>query len=136
MAENANLRKLGWTYRLGTVFAPRQNLYQKEATGMERQEMYFPSPCKNPFYLYRPSNYPSQGSRNRPENENLLKLGLTYCHGTVFAPRQYVYQKEGTGMKRSEIYSSTRCKNHSYLWGLSNYPISRELVYARERKLA
>ena len=51
----------------------------------------------------------SQGSRHRPENKNLLKLGLTYCHGTVFAPRQYLYQKEGTGMERSEMYSSTWC---------------------------
>ena len=45
------LRKLGWTYRHGAVFAPRQYLYQKECTGMERPEMYLPSWCKNPSYL-------------------------------------------------------------------------------------
>ena len=45
-ADKRNLRKLGWTYRHGTVFAPRQYLYQKEANGMERPEMYFPSWCK------------------------------------------------------------------------------------------
>ena len=43
---NGNLRKLGWTYRHGTVFAPRQYLHQKEATGMESPEMYFPSRWK------------------------------------------------------------------------------------------
>ena len=56
-AENANLRKLGWTYRLGTVFAPRQYLYQKEATGIERPDMYSPRRCTNTFYLCGPSNY-------------------------------------------------------------------------------
>ena len=56
-AENGNLRKLGWTYHHGTVFAPRQYLYEKEATGMERPEMYSPSWCKNPTYLCGPSNY-------------------------------------------------------------------------------
>ena len=55
---NGNLRKLGWTYRYGTVFAPRQYLHEKEATGMESPEMYFPSRCKKPSYLCGPSNYP------------------------------------------------------------------------------
>ena len=44
-AVNGNLRKLGWTYRHGIVFAPIQYLTQKEATGIKRPEMYFPSPC-------------------------------------------------------------------------------------------
>ena len=57
-AENGNLCKLGWTYRHGAVFASRQYLYQKEATGMERVEMYSVSQCKNPTYLCGPSNYP------------------------------------------------------------------------------
>ena len=46
-AEKENLRKLGWTYRHGTVFAPRQYLYQKETTGMERPEMCSPGLCEN-----------------------------------------------------------------------------------------
>ena len=37
------LRNLRWTYRHGAVFAPRQYLYQKEATAMETPEMYLPS---------------------------------------------------------------------------------------------
>ena len=56
--ENGNLCKLGWTYRHGTVFSPTKYLYQKEATGMVRPEVYSPSQCKNPYYLCRPSNYP------------------------------------------------------------------------------
>ena len=55
---NGNLRKLGRTYHHGTVFAPRQYLHQKEATGMDSPEMYFPSRWKKPSYLCRPSNYP------------------------------------------------------------------------------
>ena len=56
--DNGNLRKLRWTYRYGTVFAPRQYSHQKEATGMESPEMYFPSRCKKPSYLCGLSNYP------------------------------------------------------------------------------
>ena len=191
-AENGNLRKLGWTYRHGSVFAPRQYSYQKEATGMERAEMYFPSWCKNPTYLCRQTT-PSQGRwyraengnlrklgggpiamvpclhqgniyiirkllvwreekciplfgvktpltcagrqttlsqerRYRVENENLLKLGWTYRHGTVFAPSQYLYQKEATGMERAEMYFPSWCKNRTYLCGPSNYSVSREVV--------
>ena len=148
---NGNLRKLEWTYRHGTMFAPRQHLYQKEDKGMERPEMYSPNRCKNRFYLcgavklhhlkrvgirsitqscvnwggptvmvpclhqgninikrklrvwrdqkYIPlvgaktpltctgrQNTPSEGSRYRPENGNLRKLGWTYRDGTVFVP--------------------------------------------------
>ena len=57
IAENRNLRKFGWTYRHDTVFAPGQCLYQKEATGIERPEMYFSSRCKNPSYLCGSSKY-------------------------------------------------------------------------------
>ena len=39
-AKTGNLRKLGRTYRHGTVLPPRKYLYQKEATGMDRAEMY------------------------------------------------------------------------------------------------
>ena len=57
-ADKGNLRIMRWTYRYGTVFAPRQYLYQKVPTGMERPEMYFPSRCKNPTHLCGPSKYP------------------------------------------------------------------------------
>ena len=56
--ENGNLRKFGWTYQHGTVFAPGYYLYQKEATGMERPEMYSPCRCKTYSYLCWPSSYP------------------------------------------------------------------------------
>ena len=57
-ADNRNLRKLRWTYRHATVFAPRQDLYPNEATGMERTEIYSTSWCRNPTYLCGPANYP------------------------------------------------------------------------------
>ena len=58
----------------------------------------------------------------RAENENLLKSGSTFCHGTVFAPKQCLYQKEARGMESPKIYSSSRWKNRTYLCGLANYP--------------
>ena len=68
---------------------------------------------------------PSQGSQYRPENGNLRKLGWTYRRGTVVAPRQYLYEKDTTGMERLEMYYPSRCKNLCYLWGLSNSSLSR-----------
>ena len=71
----------------------------------------------------------SQGSPYRPENGNLRKTGWTYRHGTVFAPRQYLYLKEATSKERPEMYSYHRCKNPSCMCGQSNYSVSRESVY-------
>ena len=45
-APNGNMRKFGPTNRHGTAFAPKQWLYQKEATGMESAKMYCPSRCR------------------------------------------------------------------------------------------
>ena len=38
-ADSTNLREVGATYRHGTVFAPMQCLYQKEAKGMQSPRM-------------------------------------------------------------------------------------------------
>ena len=41
-----------------------------------------------------------EGGSIEPRTESLDKLGRTYGHGTVFAPRKYLNQKEATGMDR------------------------------------
>ena len=56
-AQKGKLRKLGQTYRHGTVFTPRKYLYKKEATGIERPVMYSASRCNNPIYLCGLSKY-------------------------------------------------------------------------------
>ena len=53
-------------------------------------------------------NTPSRGRQYRAQNRKFGKLGRTYVHGTVFAPRKHLYQKEATGMERSEMYSVSR----------------------------
>ena len=45
-ALNGNMRNFGPTNPHGTAFAPKQWLYQKEATGMESSKMYCPSRCR------------------------------------------------------------------------------------------
>ena len=131
-----NLRKFGRIYRVGTVFAPRQYLYQKGARGMERPEMYSFRQCKTPLTFWGSQTTLSEGRRYRAGNGNLRKLRRIYRLGTVFAPRQYLYQKTAMGMESPEMYSFSRCKNCSYLCGPSNYPVSRGAVKGREPKPA
>ena len=57
----------------------------------------------------------SERSSYRDENGNLRKLWWTYRHGTVFAPMQYLHQKEATGMESPEVYFSSRWKKKSLL---------------------
>ena len=49
------------------------------------------------------------------KNGKFGKLGRTYGHGTVFAPRKYLYPKESTGMERPEMYSACLCNNPTQL---------------------
>ena len=73
-------------------------------------------------------NTPSRGRQYRAQYGKFGKLGRTYGHGTVFAPRKYLHQKEATGMKRPEMYSVSRCNNPTYLCVPSKYPVSMEAV--------
>ena len=73
-------------------------------------------------------NTPSRGRQYRAQNGKFGKLGRTYGHGTVFAPRNYLYQKEATGKERQEMYSVSWCNNPTYLCGPSKYSVSREVV--------
>ena len=73
-------------------------------------------------------NTPSRGRQYRAQNGKFGKLGRTYGHGTVFAPRKYLYQKEATGMEIPEMYPVSWFKNPTYLCGPSKYPVSREAV--------
>ena len=73
-------------------------------------------------------NTQSRLMRYRAKNGKLRKLGRTYRHGSVLAPRKYLCQKEATAMERPEMYSTSRCNNPTYLCGPSKYPIPKEAV--------
>ena len=45
-AQNGNMRNFGPTNSHGIAFAPKQWLYEKEATGKESSKMYCPSRCR------------------------------------------------------------------------------------------
>ena len=81
-------------------------------------------------------NTPSEGRRYRAQKGKLRNLGRIYRHGTVFAPRKYLYQKVATGMERADMYSASRCNTPTYLCGPLKYPVSREGVYDPESKVA
>ena len=55
---SASLRKVGTSFRRGTVFAPIQSKYEKEATGMENPKMQSLFWCRKPTSQYGPANHP------------------------------------------------------------------------------
>ena len=57
-AQNGNMQTLDPTNLHGTSFAPKERLYQNEATGMESSKMYCPSRCRYRTYQCRAANYP------------------------------------------------------------------------------
>ena len=65
----------------------------------------------NPLNCAGRHNTPCRGRQYRAQKGKFGKLERTYSHGTVFAPRKYLYQKEVTGMERPETYSVNLCNN-------------------------
>ena len=79
------------------------NIYIKRELGVWRDHNCIPLVGgKTPPTCTGLQTTPSQWRRYMAENGNLRKLGRTYCHGTVFAPKQYLYQKGARGMEKPE----------------------------------
>ena len=74
------------------------------------------------------------GRQYKAENRNLWKLGPTFRYGAVFAPKQYLYQKEARPMESQKDYSSSQCKKHTYLCGSANYLVSWKAILSQEQK--
>ena len=97
------------------------NHYTKRKLRVWRDQICIPLVgAKNPLTCTGRQTTTSRLMRYTAKTGKLRKLGGTYRHRTVFAPRKYLYQKNATGMDRSEMYSASRCKNDTYLCGLSN----------------
>ena len=89
-----------------------RNIHTKRKLQVWRDQKYIPLVgAITPLTCVGHHNTPYQGRQYRAQKGKFGKLGRTYGHGTVFAPRKYFYQKEATGMERPEMYSVSRCNN-------------------------
>ena len=64
------------------------------------------------------------GVQYRAQNGNMRNFGSTNHHGTAFAPKQWLYQKEGTGMESPKMYCPSRCRFRTYHFMEAKYPAS------------
>ena len=96
------------------------NIYTKRKLRVWRDQKCIPLVgAITPLKCGGRQNTLSRGRQYRAQNGKFGKLGRTYGHGTVFPPRKYLNQKEATRMERPEMYSVSRCNNHTYLCGPS-----------------
>ena len=198
-AQNENMRTFSHTNSHGIVFAPKQWLYEKEATSMDSSKMYYPRRCRYrtdqfgarkypvswgvvqdtewkyaklqpyqfPWYrVYTKAMIISKGSyghgefkivspqsvqipylplcgskvprlmggQYRAQNVNMRNFGPTNPHGTAFAPKQQLYQKEVTGMESPKMYFPSRCRYRTYHCVEAKYPVSWMVVQGPEWK--
>ena len=70
-----------------------------------------------------PQTTPFHGG-NKAQNGNMRKFGTTYPHDTALAPKQWLYQKEATGMESPKMYCPSRCRYRTYHCVEVKYPIS------------
>ena len=126
--QQGNLRKFGKTYAM-VLCLHQRNIYIKRKLRIWRdRKCIFLVGAKSPLTCARLQSTPSQWRRYGAEKGNLRIMGWTYRHGIVLAPRQYLYQKEATGMERPEMYFPSRCKKPTHLCEPSNHPVSNEAV--------
>ena len=135
-AQKGNMRNFGPTNPHGTAFASKQWLYKKEATGMESSKMYYHSWCRYRTYHCVAAKYPVSWGQYRAQNGNMRNFGPTNPHGTAFASKQWVHQKEATGMESSKMYCPSRCRYRTYHCVEAKYPVSWGVVQGPEWKYA
>ena len=130
-ASNRNFQNFGATYRHGTVFAPMQCLYCKEATGVESSKMQFLSSKTAPIGTGQQTNS-CLVATYCGSNENFRNFGVTFYHATVFSPMQTLYYKEATGVESPKMQFPSQCKNRTDQHGLTNYPVSCKAVLVKQ----
>ena len=97
------------------------NVYIKRKLKVWRDQKYIPLVgAKTALTCAVRKTTPSHVSQYRAKNGDLRKCGSTFRHGTVFAPKQCVYQEEATGMESPQMHSSYQCKDRTYLCGTAN----------------
>ena len=133
---SANLRKVGTLFRRGTVFAPIQSTYGREATGMENPKMRSLFWCRKRTSQYGPVNCPVSCSAEWDRQCKLRKVGASFRRGTVFAPIQSTYEKEATGMENPKMQSLFWCRKPTSQYAPANYPVSCSAVLDRQCKFA
>ena len=79
---------------------------------------------------------PFHGGQYRALNGNMRNFGPTNPHGTAFAPKQWLYQKEATGMESSKMYYHSWCRYRTYHCVAAKYPVSWGVVQGPEWKYA
>ena len=134
--RQCKLRKVGASFRRGTVFAPIQSTYEKEATGMENPKMRSLFWFRKRTSQYGPVNYPVSCSAVWDRQCKLRKVGASFRRGTVFAPIQSTYEKEATGMENPKMQSLFWCRKPTSQYAPANYPVSCSAVLDRECKFA
>ena len=121
--QKGNMRNFGPTNLQGTASAPKQRLYEKEATGMESTKINCPSRCRYRTYQCGAANYPVSWGLYRVLKGNMQKFRHNNLHGTAFVPKQCLHEKEATGMESSIMYYPSRCRYSTYQCGAANYPV-------------
>ena len=66
----------------------------------------------------------------------MQNFGPTNPHGTAFAPKQWFYEKEATGLESPKMYCRGRCRYRTYHCVEVNYPASWGVVEGPEWKYA
>ena len=73
----------------------QRNIYMKRKLRVWRDRKYISLVgAKNPLTSAGRQTTPSQLRLYRVDKENLRKFGRIYHHGSVFAPKEYLYQKK------------------------------------------
>ena len=85
---------------------------------------------------FLPQTTPRHGGQYKVQRRNLGNFWPTNPHGDTFAPMQWLYQKEGTGMESSKMYFPSRCRYRTYQCGAANYPASWGAGWGPLRKFA
>ena len=71
---------------------------------------------------------PFPGGLYRVQNGNMRNFGPTNPHGTAFAPNQWLYQNEATGMESPKMYCPSRCRHRTYHCMEAKDPVSWGVV--------
>ena len=127
-AQNGNMRNFGPTNPHGIAFAPNKWLIKRKLQEWRVQKCISLVGADMVLTSAEPPTTPFHGVQYRAQNGNLRNFGRTNPYRTAFAPKQWLYQKEATGMNSSKMHCPSRFRYRTYQCGDANYPVSSGAV--------
>ena len=123
-----NMRNFGPTNPHGTAFEQSNGYIKRKLPAWRVQKFIALVGADIVLTTAWKQSTPFHGGYDRAQNGNMRNFAPSNPHCMAFTPKQWLYQKEATGMESPKMYSPSPYRHRTYHCVEAKYPVSWGVV--------